>query len=115
LFDGAYCRFDSVTRESAGWVTISKCEGRDERTGCTWVNRELYRMNKDGYLVVDANEISRIRGECGVLLENRTARDSAKVQRYNDRMSQCEETLERMGQSDTWWCPGSGIPVRRGQ
>jgi hypothetical protein len=64
-FEGAYCLFDSVTREAAGWVTISKCEGKNEREGCNWVDRELYRMNKDGYLVVDFNEISRTRGECG--------------------------------------------------
>jgi hypothetical protein len=44
------CRFQKVTQTATGWATITRCTNGGDFVES---NRELYRLNKDGYLVID--------------------------------------------------------------
>jgi hypothetical protein len=59
------CKFTQVTQDATGYLTITKCDALSEDTGrqngISWTNKEHYRMNKDGYLVVDISELSHSR------------------------------------------------------
>jgi hypothetical protein len=52
------CKFQKITQTATGWLATTHCEAMSEgnpahKIGISWDNQELYRINKDGYLVVD--------------------------------------------------------------
>ena len=58
------CVFQKVTQDATGYWAVTKCEAVSEGPdrypiGISWVNKEHYRINKDGYLVMDETELKK--------------------------------------------------------
>ena len=57
------CEFQKIAQDATGYWAITRCEALGEGSlrpiGISWVNKEHYRINKDGYLVMDETLLKR--------------------------------------------------------